>query len=92
MHYSTNANEFENDIPSDALDALADLVYEQRQAMMESDFTDYYKLHHEINEHEDPDDVNYWSAAKAAQYSSNDDTAMAAFNYSSDSCETDRWR
>jgi len=49
MHYSTNANEFENDIPSDALDALADLVYEQHQAMMESDSTDYYLLHHELN-------------------------------------------
>ena len=28
-------NQFENDIPSDALDALADLAYEQQQAMME---------------------------------------------------------
>jgi hypothetical protein len=35
MHYSTDANGFENDIPSDALDALADLAYEQHQAMME---------------------------------------------------------
>lgn len=30
-----DSNQFENDIPSDALDALADLAYEQRQAMME---------------------------------------------------------
>jgi hypothetical protein len=29
------SNQFENDIPSDALDAMADLVYEQHQAMME---------------------------------------------------------
>ena len=50
MHYSINANEFENDIPSDALDALADLAYEQHHAMMDSDPTDYYLLHHEINE------------------------------------------
>jgi len=35
MHYSVDNNQFENDIPSDALDALADLTYEQRQAMME---------------------------------------------------------
>jgi hypothetical protein len=49
MHYSTDANGFENDIPSDALDALADLAYEQHQAMMESEPTDYYKLHHELN-------------------------------------------
>jgi hypothetical protein len=49
MHYLTDANGFENDIPSDALDALADLAYEQHQAMMELDLTDYYKLHHELN-------------------------------------------
>jgi hypothetical protein len=30
-----DSNQFENDIPSDALDAMADLAYEQRQAMME---------------------------------------------------------
>ena len=35
MHYSVDNNQFENDIPSDALDALADLAYEQQQAMME---------------------------------------------------------
>ena len=35
MHYSADNNQFENDIPSDALDALADLAYEQQQAMME---------------------------------------------------------
>ena len=28
-------NQFENDIPSDALDALADLAYEQEEAMRE---------------------------------------------------------
>jgi len=31
-----HSNEFENDIPSDALDAMADQVYEQEQAMRES--------------------------------------------------------
>lgn len=35
MHYSTDANGFENDIPSDALDVMADFAYEQRQALME---------------------------------------------------------
>lgn len=30
-----DSNQFENDIPSDALDALVDLAYEQEQAMME---------------------------------------------------------
>ena len=30
-------NQFENDIPSDALDALADLAYEQEEAMRESE-------------------------------------------------------
>ena len=30
-----DSNQFENDIPSDALDALADFAYEQEQAMME---------------------------------------------------------
>ena len=29
-------NQFENDIPSDALDAMADMAYEQYQAMTES--------------------------------------------------------
>lgn len=32
-----HSNEFENDIPSDALDAMADYAYEQEQAMRESD-------------------------------------------------------
>ena len=32
----TDHNEFENDIPSDALDAMADQAYEQEQAMRES--------------------------------------------------------
>ncbi len=31
-----HSNEFENDIPSDALDAMADQAYEQEQAMRES--------------------------------------------------------
>jgi hypothetical protein len=31
-----HSNEFENDIPSDALDAIADQAYEQEQAMRES--------------------------------------------------------
>jgi hypothetical protein len=30
-----DSNQFENDIPSDALDALADLAYEQEEAMRE---------------------------------------------------------
>jgi hypothetical protein len=40
-------NAFENDIPSDALDAMADLAYEQRQAMMEEPIeppVDFYSL------------------------------------------------
>lgn len=41
-----DSNQFENDIPSDALDALADLAYEQRQAMME-EFTDPSQLTNE---------------------------------------------
>ena len=39
-------NSFVNDIPSDALDALADLAYEQRQAMME-EFTEPPSSTHE---------------------------------------------
>jgi hypothetical protein len=31
-----HSNEFENDIPSDALDAMADQAYKQEQAMRES--------------------------------------------------------
>ena len=36
MHSPADGNEFENDIPSDALDAMADYAYEQEQAMCES--------------------------------------------------------
>lgn len=43
-----DANAFENDIPSDALDAMADLAYEQRQAMME-ELTEPTTNHHETN-------------------------------------------
>ena len=72
---------------ADMLDALADIAYEQEQAMRESEQSDWDGI-----VHEDLDDANYWSAAKAARYSNNDETAMAAFNYLSDSCEADRWR
>lgn len=41
---------------------------------------------------EDPDDPDHWSAARAARYSSDDETAMAAFNYPCDSADVDRWR
>jgi len=41
-------NQFENDIPSDALDALADLAYEQRQAMMEELITQPSTTHETI--------------------------------------------
>lgn len=41
---------------------------------------------------EDPDDPRHWGSARAARYSSEDETAMAAFNYASDSAEVDRWR
>ena len=34
-------NQFENDIPSDALDAMADMAYEQEEAMRESDLSDW---------------------------------------------------
>ena len=41
---------------------------------------------------EDLDAPYHWSATMATKYSSDDETAMAAFNYPSDSSETDRWR
>lgn len=67
---------------ADMLDALADIAHEQEQAMRE-----------EWDEPiEDLDDPCHWSAAKATKYSSDDETAMTAFNYSSDSSEVDRWR
>ena len=34
-------NQFENDIPSDALDAMADMAYEQEQAMRESNQSEW---------------------------------------------------
>ena len=72
---------------ADMLDALADIAHEQEQAMRESEQSDWDGI-----VDEDLDDANYWSAAKAVRYSRNDETAMAAFNYPSDSCEADRWR
>ena len=67
---------------ADMLDALADIAHEQEQAMREQwDETD-----------KDLDDPYHWSAAKATKYPSDDETAMAAFNYPSDSSEADRWR
>ena len=67
---------------ADMLDALADIAHEQEQAMREQwDETD-----------KDLDAPYHWSATMAAKYSSDDETAMAAFNYPSDSSETDRWR
>ena len=41
---------------------------------------------------EDPDHPDHWGADRAQRYSSDDETAMAAFNYPSDSAEVDRWR
>ena len=67
---------------ADTLDALADIAHEQEEAMRELwDKTD-----------KDPEDPNHWCVDKNAGYSSDDETAMAAFDYPSDSCETDRWR
>lgn len=44
-------NAFENDIPSDALDAMADLAYEQEQAMREEwDEDPGYQLPQQTNE------------------------------------------
>jgi hypothetical protein len=34
-------NQFQNDIPSDALDAMADMAYEQEQAIRESDQSEW---------------------------------------------------
>jgi hypothetical protein len=44
-----DANGFENDIPSDALDAMADLAYEQHQAMMEEHIEPPTNNHETIN-------------------------------------------
>jgi hypothetical protein len=72
---------------ADMLDALADIAYEQEQAMRESEQSEWDGI-----VHEDPDDPFHWSAARASSYSRDDETAMAAFNYPSDSGEADRWR
>jgi hypothetical protein len=34
-------NQFQNDIPSDALDAMADMAYEQEQAIRESNQSEW---------------------------------------------------
>jgi hypothetical protein len=72
---------------ADMLDALADIAYEQEQAMRESEQSEWDGI-----VHEDLDDPSHWSATRASSYSRDDETAMAAFNYPSDSCEADRWR
>jgi hypothetical protein len=72
---------------ADMLVALANIAHKQEQAMRESEQSDLDGIYHE-----DPDDADYWSATRAARYSRNDETAMTAFNYPSDSCEADRWR
>jgi hypothetical protein len=43
-------NQFENDIPSDALDAMADMAYEQEQAMRESNQCEWKGVIHENNQ------------------------------------------
>jgi hypothetical protein len=68
---------------ADMLDALSDIAYEQEQAMRE-------QWDGIVNE--DLDDPFHWSATRANSYSRDDERAMAAFNYPSDSCEADRWR
>ena len=45
----TYSNAFENDIPSDLLDAMADLACEQREAMTECEPTDFQLVHHDTN-------------------------------------------
>lgn len=40
-------NQFENDIPSDALDAMADMAHEQYQAMTESDQQEWEGVIHD---------------------------------------------
>ena len=72
---------------ADMLDAMSDIAYEQEQAMRESEQSEWDGI-----VHEDLDDPSHWSATRASSYSRDDETAMAAFNYPSDSCEADRWR
>jgi hypothetical protein len=72
---------------ADMLDALADIAHEQEQAMRESEQSEWDGI-----VHEDLDDPSHWAATRASSYSRDDETAMAAFNYPSDSCEADRWR
>jgi hypothetical protein len=40
-------NQFENDIPSDALDAMADMAEEQYQSMMESNQQEWEGVIHD---------------------------------------------
>jgi hypothetical protein len=83
LHISTAQGSVEvKQYNTDMIDVLADIAYEQEQAMREQ----------WDEPMEDLDDPYHWSAAKATKYSSDDETAMAAFNYSSDSSEADRWR
>ena len=42
-----DTNQFENDIPSDALDAMADMAEEQYQAMMESNQDEWEGVIHD---------------------------------------------
>jgi len=50
----------------------------------------YQDLLREVDE--DPDHPDHWGADRAQRYSSDDETAMAAFDYPCDSAEVDRWR
>lgn len=40
-------NQFENDIPSDALDAMADMAYQQEEAMRESNQSEWTLIEHD---------------------------------------------
>lgn len=42
-----DTNQFENDISSDALDAMADMAYEQEQAMTESNQDEWEGVIHD---------------------------------------------
>ena len=86
-NFMADLNFFDEQRNADYLDALSDLASEQEDAMRESDQSQWDGI-----VHEDLDDPHHWSAARANSYSNNDETAMAAFNYPSDSCEADRWR
>jgi hypothetical protein len=41
-----DTNQFENDIPSDALDAMADMAYQQEETMRESDQSEWKLVEH----------------------------------------------